>query len=213
MMEQPTDDEIRLTKWFDGELSGDEISDLLAADPELFRQRMEIEKLGAMIRLHASPGEESPEPPFPDLFNRQVFRRISENPVTRLRAWVEMFIDWFNSSHWALPATSVFALAVILLSGTRFISPDPAHSEVLHTFAPHPGHKASSLYHPVAATTIIRLEGLEAVAPSKSIIGFLEKPNDSSGDLATVVHPFRGAPSSPGTASPVRVQLVSSSPR
>jgi hypothetical protein len=214
MMEHPTDDEIKLTKWFDGELSSDEISDLLAESPELFQQRMEVEEIGEMIRLHAQPSAACGEPPFPELFNRQVLRRISENPATQVRAWLEMAQDWFNNSHWALPTSAVAALCGILLSGTGILSQAPAHSEVLHTFAPHPGHKATAQYLPLAEATVIRLEGLEAIAPSEAVIGYLQRPNESSRGLAsTVAYPLRGLPSPKDKLPSAHLQLASSNPR
>jgi hypothetical protein len=217
MMEQLTDDEIRLTKWFDGELSSDEISDLLAENPELFDQRMEIEEIGEMIRLHAQPSTESCEPPFPELFKRQILRKISETPATRIHAWMEIARDWFTNSQWAVPATAVLALSGILLSGTRLVNPGPAHSEVLHTFAPHPEHKASAHYLPLADATVIRLEGLQEVAPSKQIIGYLRSPGHPTDRVAsTVSYPLHGQPQAK-TGSPARsvarIQLASSTTR
>ncbi len=213
-MEQLTDDEIRLTKWFDGELSSEEISDLLEEAPELFDQRMELEEIGEMIRLHAQPSTESCEPPFPELFNRQILRKISETPATRIQAWLEMARDWFEGSQWAVPATAVLALSGILISGTGIIKPGPSHSEVLHTFAPHPEHEASALYLPLAEATIIRLEGLQEISPSKQIIGYFRPQGTSPDRLASAVaYPLHGEPTvrtgSP-SSSVARIQLASS---
>jgi hypothetical protein len=195
MIEQLTDDEIRLTKWFDGELRNDEISDLLAKYPDLHKQRAEMNELGGLVRLSGNSDFEPCEPPFPELFNRQVLRRIQETPATQLSAWLEMARDWFSGSQWAVPATAMVALTAILVSGTRFGSDGVGHSEVVHTFAPHPEHSASSEYLPLAASTVIRLEGLEAIEPTDSITGYFRTDRRDGHSLAsTVVYPQAGRP-------------------
>ena len=217
MIEQLTDDEIRLTKWFDGELRNDEISDLLAKYPDLHKQRAEMNELGGLVRLSGNLDCEPCEPPFPELFNRQVLRRIQETPATQLSAWLEMARDWFSGSQWAVPATAMVALTAILVSGTRFGSDGVGHSEVLHTFVPHPEHSASSEYLPLARSTVIRLEGLQALAASDSITGFLPHDRSDVSSLASaVVYPQSGRPvpvRENSTKLQIGIQLASSNAR
>lgn len=220
MMEELTNDEIRLIKWFDGELSSDEVSDLLEKHPELYQQRMEIQDLGEAIRLHAQPGEAEPcEPPFPELFNRQVLRRISETPATKVSAWLDMARDWFVNSQWAVPSAAMVALTGILLSGTRIGLPTNhgSHSEVVHAFAPHPEHSATARFVPSAKATVIRLDGLEALAPTQTITGYIRKPLNGSDALASaIIYPHQGIPTARVenvSAAPGRLQLASHTPQ
>jgi hypothetical protein len=195
MIEHPIDDEIRLTQWFDGELSDAEISDLLAKDPDLCRQKKEIERIGELVRLNAASEVETDEPPFPELFNRQVLRRIQETPATHLRTWLETAHDWFTGSQWGVSAAAMVALTGILLSGTKFGSSTPTHSEVVHTFAPHPQHHATAEYLPLASATIIRLDGLEAMNPKASITGYFQNDLNPNQRLAsTVIYRHDGQP-------------------
>jgi len=217
MIEHPTDDEIRLTQWFDGELSDDEISDLLAKDPELCRQKAEMEKIGDLVRLNAKSEEEICEPPFPELFNRQIQRRIQETPASQISGWLEAARDWFVGSQWAVPATAMLALSGILLSGTNIGSPSVNHSEVVHTFAPHPEHHATAEYLPLASSTVIRLEGLEEVKSGDSITGFFHNTSTPDQQIAAaVIYHQKGQPLvKPDTSGPAAAlaQLASSQAR
>jgi hypothetical protein len=218
MMDTPTreltDDEIRLTRWLDGELGEPEVRDLIERDPELVALRQDMERIGVSLREIFPPAE---EPPFPELFNKQILRKIEELPANRWQAAWRLFreslADWMNESQWALPASAsallVVGLAVVTAAGSSRI----AHSEVVHTYAPHPEHSVSTDFVRRAQATVIVLEGLEAVPDDHRITGFFRSGTETGPDAApaaAVVYSLDGA-AEPATA--LRIAALAAAPR
>lgn len=195
-----TDDEIRLTRWLDGELKDEEVKDLIARDPELIALRQDIDRIGGSLREIFPTAE---EPPFPELFNKQILRKIEELPVNRWQAAWRLFReslgDWWNESQWALPATASALLLVGLAAVTGAAGSRVSHSEVVHTYAPHPQHSVTTEFVRRAQATVIVLDGLEAVPDDHRIIGYFRPEAGPASGLASAVE-F----SSEGTAAAAR---------
>ncbi len=210
-----TDDEIRLTKWFDGELDDDEVADLLARDHGFFDERGEVREIGEFVRLRGRlPGdpEESVEPPFPELFNRRILRRIEEEPRN---AWVETWRlfrssldDWMGESQWALPVASAALLVAGLVVVTGWESGRVPHSEIVHTYAPHRQHSVKAEFSKRAEAMVISLEGLEPIPETEVVTGYFR---DGSEQGLAVAADFRlGQPAVLSTAERPRMDLVTS---
>jgi len=211
-----TEDEIRLTRWLDGELGEDDVADLIEKDPDLIALRQDIARIGGSLREIFPPAE---EPPFPELFNKQILRKIEELPANRWQAAWRLFQeslgDWWNESQWALPATASAALLVGLAAVTGASASRISHSEVVHTYAPHPEHSVTSEFVRRAEATVIILDGLEAVPDDYRITGYFRPDSDAASAIASaVVFSSQGdAEAARPTADPaIALQLAALSP-
>ena len=147
----------QLTRWIDGELEGDELSEFEAMvdeDPQLLEAKSEADQLRQLLSTHM-PAREIPNAEF---FNHQIQRRIAEPasvPAAGASPAVSAplpggggILSWFRS-----PFTLASAAAVIAL-GIFALSQDPAgvrpadHTSVTSTYTPD---RQIDAEHPIGA--------------------------------------------------------------
>ncbi len=108
-------DEILITQWMDGELTGDDLArmDAYAAEnPELLELRAQSQSIAAEMK-----GRASSDVPYADFFTTQVMRKIElEDAGPTAVPTKSSFIE--NLSQWMLP-TALAMMAVSFYLGTQ----------------------------------------------------------------------------------------------
>ncbi len=153
-------DEATLTLWMDGNLEGpalDEVELWVKDHPELLSQRHSIQAINEEIKAQIP---NSTEPPYPDFFNQQIFRRIEqETPLTEVKEKPTVSL-WQR----LLLPTALAGMACCFFIGTQIGGQDgsstPSHTAYIYT----PDDSVSAdLYTAADNSTIIVLEGLEDI--------------------------------------------------
>lgn len=166
------DDEAKITRWIDGELDDAEVAELLAAHPELRREKEAARKLGKLLREELETGEKIP---FPDFFNRQIQRHIEEEQELeeRKKAYEGIpeagFFSWFTFTRNVAGAALLVLLGVLI--GKAFFDSRVTGSEIVYTYAPDPAVNATQYYSKSANATVLELEGLAAIPADEVITG------------------------------------------
>lgn len=163
------EDLFRVTRWIDGELTDQDIKDLLERDPSLVEEREAAREIGQTIRREF---EAEREVPFPDMFNRQLFRRIDDERQKTVWSSASRFFSWITLSEWGLPLASSATLMMFLCVGLQFQGSRHFRSRVVHTFTPNPAHVAKTSESGAAGVTVISLQGLDPVPESTQVMGF-----------------------------------------
>lgn len=175
-------DEERVTRWIDGQLKNSEIKDLLEANPSLQDERHAMRKLGQMVREEIPPERDVP---FPELFNRQVMKRIEEEKEKTLANRLHHFFFWLTTSDWGLPMASAATLVVLFGVGLQVQKARHFGSKVVHTFTPNPAHVAKAQENQKAGVTVISLQGLTPLPESAQILGYLPTKSNRERLMAT----------------------------
>jgi len=166
-------DEQRLTQWLDGELTDDEVRDLLQQDSTLLELREASRSTGALLRQALPPVEV----PYGDFFNNQIRQRAeAETQVdTRLansaQSFVSHLMNILTSPRWAA-GLAVGAAGLLMFTLIMASSGLRRYSEVVDTYAPRPGIVATTDYNEDAGVTIIKIDGLPALSQTASISGY-----------------------------------------
>lgn len=180
-------DDITLTQWMDGELTGEPLRDVeawAAKHPALMEERNAVQAMSASIREHVP---ESIEPPYPDFFNQRILRSIQEKTATHTpsfkknREKARHFWQWF-----AMPVAAG-AMTVCFYLGTQMKSaPDiPGTQVVVATSTTD-----SSVYTPDEAVQADMFTSKDA----KAIVIVLEGLEDIPDDLEMAGEPFTKSP-------------------
>lgn len=173
---EPTDDELELTRWIDGELSEEEAERLLRENPDWPEKAEAASLLGDSLRKELPQPE---EPPYADFFNHQIRRRIEGNDVFAREGAIAApgpqeaeapgGISLFGRLRW-LAGAGFLGVASILVFFVASQSPSFDRTEIVNLYTPVAGVSASTLYHDEAAATVVHLEGLADVAPSTAYL-------------------------------------------
>ena len=162
-----TPDEATLTLWMDGNLEGsalDEVELWVKDHPELLSQRHSIQAMNEEIKAQIP---HSTEPPYPDFFNQQIFRRIKqETPITELKEKPAISL-W---QHLLLP-TALASMACCFFVGTKIGGQDESSplSHTAYIYTPDDSVSAD-LYTAADNFTIIVLEGLDDIPDELDIV-------------------------------------------
>ena len=156
---KPSEQE-RLTRWIDGELTDDEVGDLLEAYPEMKTAKAESERIGELLRAEVDSEEKIPHG---DFFNHQIRHRIEELEEERTTGWRDelQVFPWFT--RFRIISGFGFAAVVVGLIAFGLSTPPADRSEVVMTYTPVPGATATAEYHRGAEATVIRLSGIDDV--------------------------------------------------
>jgi anti-sigma factor RsiW len=166
----------QLTRWIDGELEGDELSEFakaVAADPQLAEAKAEADDLRKLLRVDM-PDREIPNP---DFFNSQVQRRIDQesapaaSPAAAPSPSGGGILSWFQSPFTLASAATVVLLGFFALSQKSDAPGAPDHTSVASTYTPDKDIVASLFYSDEADATVIMLDGLAAMPDSTELNG------------------------------------------
>lgn len=172
-------DETTLTRWIDGELSGDELAqvELWAQEhPGILAERDAVQAMQKSIK-ESVPADR--EPPYADFFNQRILRMI-ENDQARFQPDAsESGSQWLGSlwSKWlALPGAAV-AMVLCFYWGTQVsFGPQPGEP-VVSTLArpmiytPDADIRANVFSSQNTGATVIVIEGLEDLPDDLEIVG------------------------------------------
>lgn len=195
MKHSPANDEDRLTRWIDGELSDADVSDLLEADPSLMALKTEANAIGADLRQEFNAEEKVP---YGDFFNHQIRERIQEEdstndaPVTwREEAQVlPIFTKMRTAFGLAFLAMVAGILGFTMLQANRGLN----DTQVVRAFAPDSSVTAMAIWNDAAGATVLTLDGLKPIDTAQTVAGVSAPLNpefdwqlsESSGLLATL---------------------------
>jgi hypothetical protein len=165
MHPEPTNHELDLMRWLDGEMSATERQDfeqILASNPSLRAEADELQALSMGFQ------KEFPlvELKNADFFNHQIQRAIASEQAPAKQPEPAVSIWQWLRSPWALGAAAAALAAALLLNGTSPVS------EIVGSYAPNPGIQVTSYHDSEAAATVLILEGLDAVPADKPLIGY-----------------------------------------
>lgn len=163
------EDLFRVTRWIDGELTDQDISDLLQREPTLREQREAARGIGQRLRQEFDAEREVH---FPEMFNRQILRRIEEEQKKTVWSDASRFFSWLTLSEWGLPVAASATLMLFLCAGLQFQGARHFRSRVVHTFTPNPAHAAQTKEIGRAGVAVISVQGLEPVPGSTQVMGF-----------------------------------------
>lgn len=172
-------DEAMLTRWMDGELSGDELAQMESwaqEHPGILAERDALQAMQKDIRDSVAADM---EPPYADFFNQRILRIIENEPArsrydTRVSGphWLGVF--W---SKWlALPGAAV-AMALCFYLGTQVSLVPPAKAPVASTpgrpmiYTPDADIRANVFSSRNTGATVIVLEGLDDLPDDLEIAG------------------------------------------
>ena len=167
-----------LTRWIDGELTGQELRDFeaaVAADPQLAEAKAEAEHLRHLLRSDMPGGSDIANP---DLFNRQIQQRIAEESApAKVAAAPETVVvsgnilSWFLSPFTLASAAAVVLLGLFMLSQINGGGDFAEHTSVTSTYTPDKDIAASHFYSDEADATVIMLDGLAALPDATELKG------------------------------------------
>lgn len=172
-------DETMLTRWMDGELSGDELAQVelwAQGHPGILAERDAVQAMQKSIK-ESVPADR--EPPYADFFNQRILRMIQNEQARHSPDTGESGSQWLGLlwSKWsALPVAAV-AMALCFYLGTRVSFEPQAKGPVASALA------APMIYTPDAdiranvfsshgnGATVIVLEGLDDLPDDLEIVG------------------------------------------
>jgi len=178
-----TPDESTIARWFEGQLSGEELTKMdayAAENKELLTQRDAFQMTSEELRKIP----ESVEPPYPDFFNSQVQKLIREEERTsESRPGSEKTSSWFERwSAWFAPA-AVVAMVACFYAGTQ-VSRDGftqaatvSNNAALYT--PYGDVDAQVVHSVSTGSTVIVLDGLEAIPDSVDMVNSYHAEGES----------------------------------
>ncbi|MFT5467262.1 MAG: hypothetical protein ACI8UO_002366 [Verrucomicrobiales bacterium] len=177
-------DQHRVTRWIDGELTDDEVRDLLEQHPELLVEKTEALRLGEQLRQEL-PAEE--EIPHPDFFNHQIEQEIQGDHPESMPA---QLFPVFQRMKWTAFAGAI--VMVVLLCGMGmgwFGGKDAAipgdRTEIVSVYAPDPNHEATVSWSKDAEATVMTISGLEPVSGTTQIAGYFPDSSTRNPGLAS----------------------------
>lgn len=177
---KPSDDENRLTRWIDGELSDEEAAKLVEEQPEWAGERVAALAIGDRLR---SAFGETPEIPYADFFNHQVRRRIEDDVFAPGESASEidepMRFPVFQRFRWLAAAGFVITFGALVAMVMRQAPGD--RSEIVSTYTPGPDTKATTAYDAAADAVVIRVEGLPPIPAHVTIEGTFDRDRQTRG--------------------------------
>jgi hypothetical protein len=165
-------DEERITRWIDGDLSDSDVEDLLAAHPELLDAKSQSKSLGNLLRKELDSGEKIP---YADFFNHQLMKRIEDDaeapastPAEKEALAEAMFPRFmFFKKFAAFAAIGVAAVFAIIL----FVSVQDSGSAIVSTYTPDPKLEAKTFFSDEANATVLLIEGLDEIPAQREVTG------------------------------------------
>lgn len=178
-------DEIRISRWIEGELSDSDIQDLLQTDPELHELRESSLQIGNLLRQELP----KPEVPYADFFNHQVLRRIEreepEAATPRIVITVPHLVASLFQNQGLIPALAVVAILFLAVGTMIFGGNEHSRSMVLHTFSPDPDNTVVAEYNNKAGASVITIDGMKPLENDDSVFTFDHSSQDSGDMLAS----------------------------
>jgi negative regulator of sigma E activity len=172
MKNAPSNDEDRLTRWIDGELSDADVRDLLDADPSLLEMKAEAQAIGTDLRQEFSAEETVP---YADFFNHQLRQRIEEEGATNGApvTWREeaQVLPMFTRLRTAFGLAFVAMVAGVLGYTALQANRGASQTQVVRAFAPDANVIATAYWNDSAKATVLTLDGLEPIATTETVAG------------------------------------------
>ena len=166
-------DEVRLARWLDDELLGEELASFeawVADHPEHFAAREEIRRWKGMVASAIPAGE---EPPYADFFNTRVMRQIRESEAVASAAPVPRRFSWRSL---LMPVAACAGMLVAFqlglrmhgepvgrMAGRQAPAPLAAAQPTPVVYVPEKGVKAEYFTSEDASATVIVLNGVDAI--------------------------------------------------
>lgn len=187
------EDEQRITRWIDGELSDSDVADLLSAHPELADEKNNASALGDLLRQELQPDREA-DVPHADFFSHRLRQRILEDEAETARAGGDsvslreeaQILPLFTRMRYAA-GIAFLVMLVSIISYGLFSSSSAIGSEVVSTYTPDPSVAATTRYSAAADATIIQLEGIPEVPVDQSIAGVSPGSYQPCGDFGRTI--------------------------
>ncbi len=168
-MKNPTDEEFRMMRWIDGELTDDDVADLLKADPSLINQKQSSLEVGALLKS-ALPKDQ--EVPYGDFFNHRILNRIenlqSENEATHhetseagLFSFSKFLASLFTTQTMVLGGAAAMGVAMLCTGLLLVASQSGSHTQVTSTYVPDDQtFQASSRFDSSANAAVFEIDGM-----------------------------------------------------
>lgn len=185
------EDVLRVTRWIDGELKDSEVRDLLEDHPSIEEDRHAAMEIRQRIRQEMTSESDVP---FPDLFNRQILKRIEDERRGTFRNRIHSFLPWLTISGWGLPLAASATLLGLLVTGIQLQRPQPVHSKVVHTFTPNPAHIAKTREIGKVRATLIDIEGLAPLPETDQVMGYFPTESREETLMAATTYFEDGSP-------------------
>ena len=172
-------DEAMLTRWMDGELSGDELEQMESwaqEHPGILTERDAVQAMQKDIRDSVAADT---EPPYADFFNQRILRIIANEPARAshdTRASGSHWLGWLWSKWLALPGAAM-AMALCFYLGTQVSFLPPAQTAGASTpgrpmiYTPDADIRANVFSSRNTGATVIVLEGLDDLPDDLEIAG------------------------------------------
>lgn len=178
-------DQHRVTRWIDGELTDEDIRDLLELHPELHEEKDAAHRVGDLLRQELPADAEVPNAEF---FNDSILREAIEEEPYPQGGPAQMF-PIFERMKWiALAGCAAMVLALCGIGINAWNTAADGRNEIISAYTPNPNHEASVEYNGAADATVMTLSGLDAVPQSNVVIGFFPKTSETNRALASTTY-------------------------
>lgn len=180
-MKNPTDDDLRVMRWIDGELSDDDVADLLEERPELVEEKESMHQLGAMMS-DSLPKEA--EVPYGDFFNHRIMNRIEEEQKTGEQGLDSFSLDSlvpglsgffasiFNPGNRVLSGAAALGVAMFCIGLVTVASTNGERTQVTSTYVPHESFTAETHFDREANAAVFEIQGMEALSAQYEVSGY-----------------------------------------
>ncbi len=179
-MKNPNDDDFRILRWIDGELTDDDVKDLVKEAPELIDEKHSTLEIGKMMKK-ALPQEE--EVPYADFFNHRILNRI-ENlqveekqeaaaPLEPVVPSLSRFIgSLFNSQSMVLGGAAAMGLAMFCAGLIVLAGMNGRRTEVIGSYVPHDEFTATSHYDSASEAAVFEIDGMPELSAQHQVSGY-----------------------------------------
>lgn len=182
---KPPSDNHDLIRWLDGEMNEVEralFEGLLAQDPALNKEAMEMKALSDGIRSHL-PKEM--EVPYADFFNSQIQVRIAqidaESAGQKSPLSVGAVLQWFRRPWFAVAGAAAMGVASFMT-----LAPASAdhNSRILSSYTPNAHVQARTFHDDAAQATVLMLDGLDEVPADRKVSGLNVHRSETDPEIA-----------------------------
>tara|TARA_R110002096_G_scaffold67332_11_gene163397 strand:+ start:3614 stop:4294 length:681 start_codon:yes stop_codon:yes gene_type:complete len=180
-MKNLTDEDFRVMRWIDGELSDDDVADLLEDRPELVEEKESMHQLGAMME-DSLPKEV--EVPYGDFFNHRIMNRIEEEGKaagqkldsitldTVIPTLSHFFSSFFSSQTKILSGAAAMGVAMFCIGLVTVASMNGERTQVTSTYVPHESFTADTHFDRNANAAVFEIQGMEALSAHHEVSGY-----------------------------------------
>lgn len=203
-------DQHRVTRWIDGELTDDDVRDLLEQHPELLDQKRELLENGELLRQQL-PGDE--EIPHSDFFNHRIQQRIEEDEAWEESTPAQMF-PIFERMKWTALAMAIVLVVLVCGIGMGWFGGKDGYapngrSKIVSVYTPDPDHAATVVWSKEAEATVMTIDGLEPISEGVQVAGFFPATSpDAPGIGSATFFAANGEPVLVLTISPLGLPKI-----